>query len=145
MSHIEIRSASIEEALPVLQAIPEFASPVTNRDVSARLDGKRSLILIAFVDGQAAGIKIGYEQGSHQFYSWLGGVLPSARGYGVAQALLNDQEKWAKEQGYQSINVKTRNQFPQMIHMLVKNRYLIVATEPYPNSLENRIYFQKTI
>ncbi|ORT51691.1 acetyltransferase [Vibrio sp. qd031] len=145
MSHLEIRSASIEEALPVLQAIPEFASPVTNSDVSARLDGKRSLILIAFVDGQAAGVKIGYEQSGHQFYSWLGGVLPSARGYGVAQALLNEQEKWAKQQGYRSINVKTRNQFPQMIHMLVKNRYLIVATEAHPNPLENRLYFQKNL
>lgn len=145
MASVEIKRASVEEALPVLQAIPEFASPVTQQDLEARLQGKQLLLLVAFIDGKAAGVKLGYAHNPMQFYSWLGGVLPTARGFGVAQALLDHQEQWAKLQGYQTIAVKTRNQFPQMIHMLVKNRYMIVKTESYSNPLENRIYFEKAL
>ena len=143
MPSIEIKSASIEEALPVLQAIPEFSVPVTKDALTSRLTNKKVLLLVAYIDGSAAGVKLGYAQDDQQFYSWLGGVLPTARGFGIAQTLLDYQELWAQQQGYHRLQVKTRNQFPKMIHMLVKNRYMIVNTESHPDPLENRIYFEK--
>ncbi|MGC9552370.1 GNAT family N-acetyltransferase, partial [Vibrio metoecus] len=52
---------------------------------------------------------------------------------------------WALEQGYQRIKVKSRNQFPAMLRLLIRNNYLIEEYEKKDQILESRIHFVKSI
>ncbi|TON38836.1 GNAT family N-acetyltransferase, partial [Vibrio parahaemolyticus] len=97
--------------------------------MSQRLGDKNSLILVAEKNGAIVGFKIGYELDEDTFYSWFGGVAPQARNEGVAQMLLEAQEEWVAEQGYKTLKVKSRNQFPAMLRLLLRNGYLIEKFE----------------
>ena len=56
------------------------------------------LSLIAEIENQSVGFKIGYDRFKDgSFYSWMGGVLPEFRKKGVASALADFQENWAKK------------------------------------------------
>ncbi len=43
--------------------------------------------------------------------------------------LLEAQEEWVAEQGYKTLKVKSRNQFPAMLRLLLRNGYLIEKFE----------------
>ena len=88
---------------------------------------------------------MGYQVDDTTFYSWFGGVSSSARKEGIAQTLLDAQERWAYEQGYKQIKVKSRNQFPSMLRLLIKSSYLIEKYEEKNNHLDGRIYFIKQL
>ncbi|PTP53283.1 GNAT family N-acetyltransferase [Vibrio splendidus] len=120
-----VREGSLEEVVSVVEQITEFAKKESVASLSERLAGKTSLILVAEEAGVLLGFKIGYELDENTFYSWFGGVLPIARNKGVAQAQLDIQEQWVKQQGYQQLKVKSRNLFPAMLRLLLRNGYLI--------------------
>ncbi|PMM28043.1 GNAT family N-acetyltransferase, partial [Vibrio lentus] len=113
--------------------------------LSERLAGKTSLLLVAEEAGVLLGFKIGYELHENTFYSWFGGVSSLARNKGVAQAQLDVQEQWVKQQGYQQLKVKSRNQFPAMLRLLLRNGYLIEKLEEKEDINTNRIHFLKQI
>ncbi len=140
-----IRQGSLTEVVAIVANIDEFVNKESEASLSARLNGKPHYIQIAEQDGCLLGFKIGYQIDQCTFYSWFGGVDPQARGKGVAQALLVAQEQWARAHHYQSITVKSRNQFPAMLRLLIKNNYLIENYEKKDNMLESRIYFRKTL
>jgi len=142
---VVFRQGTVAECIEAVEAINEFIRKETVESLSARLHGKRSLILLAEEQGKIIGFKIGYELDSRTFYSWFGGVSPMARGKGVAQQLLNDQEAWVVEQGYSAIKVKSRNQFPSMLRLLIKNGYMIENYEQKPDLCESRIHFIKAM
>ncbi|WP_180782799.1 GNAT family N-acetyltransferase, partial [Vibrio parahaemolyticus] len=114
-----IREGTLEEALQVVTRVKEFANGETLDSMSQRLGDKNSLILVAEKNGAIVGFKIGYELDEDTFYSWFGGVAPQARNEGVAQMLLEAQEEWVAEQGYKTLKVKSRNQFPAMLRLLL--------------------------
>ncbi len=126
---MKIRQASLAEAVEVLVRISEFALPADENTLQARLKGKPTLILVAEQDEQLVGVKIGYRLSETCFYSWLGGVAPEGRCGGVAQALLEAQEAWVVEQGFEELRVKSRNRFPAMLRLLLRNGYLIEHME----------------
>jgi GNAT superfamily N-acetyltransferase len=142
---MRVRQASLAEAIIVLSQISEFDHPETEDSLMQRLAGHESLILVAEHEGSLVGVKIGYRLSDSTFYSWLGGVAPAGRRMGVAQALLDAQEVWAIEQGYQQINVKSRNCFPSMLRLLMKNSYLIEDIEKKGNVADYRLYFSKLL
>ncbi|WP_318451957.1 GNAT family N-acetyltransferase [Photobacterium leiognathi] len=142
---LQIREASVEEALEVLHRIVEFAAPISLAELTARLANKSALILVAENQQQLVGVKIGYALDKQVFYSWFGGVLPAGRGYGVAQALLEAQETWVIDQGYQQLTVKSRNRFPAMVRLLMRNGYLIEDIEKKEGVLDYRLYFRKAL
>lgn len=142
---MDIKQASAQAALAVIQLIPEFARGESIESIQSRLGDRKSLILIAEKDGIPLGVKIGYQLDSRTFYSWLGGVAPQGRNHGVAQALLEAQEQWVHEQGYQAIRVKSRNRFPAMLRLLLKNGYLIESMEKKGNIADNRLNFIKQL
>lgn len=115
-----IREGSLSEIVQIVEKIHEFAQKETEQSLQARLNDKTCLVLVAENESELLGFKMGYELDNKKFYSWFGGVTPAARGHGVAQRLLDVQEKWALEQGYQRIKVKSRNQFPAMLRLLIK-------------------------
>jgi ribosomal protein S18 acetylase RimI-like enzyme len=133
----------LAEAAQVVQVIGEFIRKETVETLAQRLAGKRDLILIAEENGQLLGFKIGYELDSETFYSWFGGVSSLARNRGVAQQLLDAQEQWVAEQGYGKLTVKSRNQFPAMLRLLLRNGYLIENFEKTEPLAESRIHFVK--
>ena len=140
-----VREGSLEEVVSVVEQITEFAKKESVASLSERLAGKTSLILVAEEAGVLLGFKIGYELDENTFYSWFGGVSSLARNKGVAQAQLDVQEQWVKQQGYQQLKVKSRNQFPAMLRLLLRNGYLIEKLEEKEDINTNRIHFLKQI
>ena len=142
---MEIKQASVKEAQEVIRLIPEFARGESVESIQARLKDRNSLILMATQGEIPLGVKIGYQLDSSTFYSWLGGVAPQGRNHGVAQALLEAQELWVQEQGYSAVRVKSRNCFPAMLRLLLRNGYLIESIEQKENIEDNRLNFIKQI
>ena len=140
-----VREGSLEEVVSVVEQITEFAKKESVASLSERLAGKTSLILVAEEAGVLLGFKIGYELDENTFYSWFGGVSSLARKKGVAQAQLDVQEQWVKQQGYQQLKVKSRNQFPAMLRLLLRNGYLIEKLEEKEDINAHRIHFLKQI
>ncbi|MEZ9002976.1 GNAT family N-acetyltransferase [Vibrio splendidus] len=140
-----VREGSLDEVVSVVEQITEFAKKESVASLSERLAGKTSLILVAEEAGVLLGFKIGYELDENTFYSWFGGVSPLARNKGVAQAQLDIQEQWVKQQGYQQLKVKSRNLFPAMLRLLLKNGYLIEKLEEKEDINAHRIHFLKQI
>ncbi|MCZ4295904.1 GNAT family N-acetyltransferase [Vibrio sinaloensis] len=139
------REGTLTECVEVVNDITEFIHKETIGSLSERLEGKRYLIQIAEEEGQLLGFKIGYQLDEETFYSWFGGVSSKARNKGVAQKLLDVQERWVKEQGYKQLKVKSRNQFPAMLRLLLRNGYLIEKFEQKNPLLESRIHFLKVL
>lgn len=142
---IEIRSGTIQQALAIHQQIPEFDRPLSEAKLLDRLENIESLVLMAYSTDQAVGYKLGYAINEQEFYSWLGGVIPSARKQGVANKLRQAQERWAQKKGYQSISVKSMNQYPAMLQMLISNGYQISGYENNGDLALNKICFVKPL
>ncbi|BCL68181.1 GNAT family N-acetyltransferase [Vibrio nigripulchritudo] len=142
---MQIRIGTLEECVEVANAIPEFVEKETVENLRNRLDGKTHLILVAVKEEQLLGFKIGYELTEKTFYSWFGGVTPAGRKSGIAQLLMDEQEDWVAKNGYQQVKVKSRNAFPAMLRLLLRNGYLIDMYEKYPNNLDSRIHFLKDL
>ena len=145
MSSLSLRAATPAEIHVLYAGLPEFAALHGERDIQARLAGRVSHLLIALCDGVPAGFKIGYALDDTVFYSWLGGVLPPFRRQGIAQFLLQAQQAWALNQGYHRIEVKTRNSFPAMLMMLIKNGYQLIELEKAESVADNRLRLAKVL
>lgn len=138
------RQGTLAECVQVLEQIAEFAHKETIDSLSARLKGKeRFLIQIAQEGEHLLGFKIGYQLDDTTFYSWLGGVSSRARKKGVAQKLLEIQQHWVVEQGYKQLKVKSRNQFPSMLRLLLRNGYMIEKFESKQPLSTSRVHFIK--
>ena len=128
------------------QQVPELDCPHTQADIQQRLSATPCLILIAYVEGEAAGFKLGYARHDTEFYSWLGGVLPDFRQLGLAKSMLEYQEKWAAHKGYATLSVKTRNHFHAMLNMLVSRHYQITAIEADQSNIsQHKLHLQKQL
>ncbi|HIE6454178.1 TPA: GNAT family N-acetyltransferase [Serratia marcescens] len=140
-----VRNATLEEIHRLYQRIPEFGNLHSLADLQRRIGTAHASLLIAEIDGQPAGFKLGYQQRETVFYSWLGGVLPAFRRHGVAQALLAEQERWAQAQGYRQLTVKTRNRFRAMLTMLLTHHYQIVQLEKKGEVADYRLLLEKNL
>lgn len=137
--------AGIEQAFLLANQIPEFTGDFDYQEMVDKIAGRKCLSLIYVIDDTPVAFKLGYEINPSEFYSWLGGVVPGHRGYGIAKKLLLKQESWAREQGYSAIRVKSMNDFPEMLCMLISNGYLIndVSNKDSPKDL--KIHFYKNL
>ena len=142
---VTIRQGSLQEVIQVVEQIAEFAQGESVATLKERIADKPHLTLVAEEAGELLGFKLGYQLDADTLYSWFGGVSPLARNKGVAQQLLDVQEQWACAQGYRRITVKSRNQFPAMLRLLLRNQYLIAGFEPHQPLEDARIHFVKTL
>ena len=129
------------------ELIPEFEDRYSKAEYTHRLKASEHVILIAEVDGELAGFKVGYDRflDGRVFYSWMGAVLPEFREKGIAKLLLQKMEVWCKLKGYQALKFKTMNQHRNMLRFAVNNAFDVVGFEPDANSQLSKIYFQKKI
>lgn len=141
---ILIKPCGIETAVHISRQIPELVDPYGVEEYEQRFKGTPHLILAAYDGGKAAGFKAGYEREGY-FYSWMGGVLPAYRRAGVARALAETQETWAKAQGYDSIALKTRNVHKGMLIFALKSGFDIIAVEEWEDVAANRIWLRKVL
>ncbi|EIX9082254.1 GNAT family N-acetyltransferase [Klebsiella aerogenes] len=140
-----ICSVSLAEIIPVYRSIPEFDKPVLTGELFQRIELREKIALIAYSEGKPAGFKLGYAIDDKLFYSWLGGVLPAYRQSGVAQRLLIAQEECARVKGYCRLQVKTRNSFPGMLRLLIKNNYHIIDLEKKGLVADYRVLLEKNL
>ena len=143
---IQLREASLAELLWVHERIPEFPGKASLSFYQDRLQHRFSLALVAVCEGELAGFKVGYQSELPEtFYSWMGGVRPEFRGKGIATALAEEQERWAKAQGFTSLFFKTRNRFPGMIQFGIKRGFKIVDLHPKGGVEDYRIVMHKDL
>ena len=143
----QIKNGTIEDAVAVSLQIPEFDNPHLREVYEERLNGRKHLILIAYVDQKAVGFKVGYDkfQDDESFYTWMGAVLPGYRKMGIADKLAKKQEAWALQNGFRSVILKTRNRHQGMLIFAIKNNYKIIEIEPREEVEEYRIILKKKL
>ncbi|WP_281556681.1 GNAT family N-acetyltransferase [Thalassomonas sp. RHCl1] len=144
---LTIRQGSFEEAIAIKANIPEMLEVEPVSQLLERIGSSPYLLLIAEVDGELAGFKLGYETSKAQacFYSWQGGVLPAYRSQGIAKKLLRAQEIQVAELGYKKITVKSMNRFPHMMKMLLSNGYHISGYQEKTGPDDAKISFYKRL
>ena len=142
----QLREASLAELLWVHERIPEFPGKVSLDFYTERLKHRLHMALVAEKDGDLLGFKVGYQSDTPAtFYSWMGGVRPEFRGKGIATALAEEQERWAKAQGFAAVFSKTRNRFPGMIQFGIKRGFKIVDLQPKGGVEDYRIVMRKEL
>ncbi len=145
-TEIILKEDCIDDAMIVSQQIPEFENTYTISEYGNRLNKVKHLILTAYIDNKPIGFKIGYEAPSKQnFYSWMGGVLPKYRKWGIAEKLYSYQEDWVKQVGYCGILLKTRSKHKTMIKLLQKHGFIQMGIIPHNPDEETRILFEKKL
>lgn len=144
--NIQICYADIETAAEVSAQIPELVNPHPAQEYHRRMHGKTSLILVAYVEGTAAGFKVGYDKfGDGSFYSWMGGVLPAYRKNHIAKILAEQQERWARANGFNRIIFKTRNRHKAMLIFALSHGFSIIGVDQKQNLDEHRILLEKPL
>lgn len=110
-----------------------------------RIHEKEDLLIgLCYKESQLAGFKIGYRYSDTTFYSWVGGVLPEQRNYGIAKQLAQLQEERVREKGYVKIRTKSMNRFKPMMILNLKNGFDIKSV--YTNDVgQTKIVFEKTL
>jgi len=142
---IHIREGAFQECVDLSSKIPEFNSPYKIEEYKKRCAGKY-LVLIAEIDNQSVGFKIGYDRFNNgSFYSWMGGVLPKFRRMGVAYSLANFQEKWATKNEFSSILLKTRQNHDGMIAFSLNRGFIITEETQITPVEETRIWMEKSL
>ncbi len=146
MNKIIIREAPLEDVIKINATVPEF-DPALGKDYFAeRIAGKKSLAIVAHLEGRPAGYLVGYdkfEDGS--FYCWMAAVDPAYRRQGVLKALMDYQNDWARKEGFNKIKIKTRNNRRSMLGYLVKAGFLFTQVIPWEKTEDNRIELEKNL
>lgn len=103
------------------------------------------LVMGARVEDEAVGFYVGMERTPRVFFSWLVGVLPSARRMGVATQLINTAADWAQSRGYGAIRFECHNRQRAMLHFGIANGYDIVGIRWDSDRAENLLVLEKQL
>jgi ribosomal protein S18 acetylase RimI-like enzyme len=93
-----------------------------------KLKNREPIIFIAKKDGKIVGDSISFEKDGY-FYLWIFGVDKKYRRAGLGTLLLGENERFAKENNYESIRAKVYNVSQEMQELLKKRDYYIVEVE----------------
>lgn len=149
LKEIVVKEVPVEQAVSVSAKVVEFNEPYDKARFQERIIGKDHLVIAGFVDGEPAGYLVSYEDreryGQGALYCWMAGVDPKFRGQGVLKAMMEYQEKWAKENGYRRIVLKTRNARREMLSYLVKYGFNFKEVIPMETVERTEILTEKTL
>ena len=93
----------------------------------SRISGKTVTNFVAEAGNEIVGFAVGYREDNGYFYIYLFGVAPSHRKLGIGQLMLDHVEQWTRESNWEGVAIQSRNKFPDMLRLLVKNKFKIVA------------------
>ncbi len=143
---IIIKKGNIKDIVEISHTIPEFDNPYKEKEYKKRLSGVKNLILIACNNDEPVGFKVGYDRFQDgSFYSWMGGILPEFRRKNIAHQLALEQEKWAKENGFIKIVMKTLNKHKAMLQFAISRNFKITGFEENEDINKCRIWLKKKI
>lgn len=121
------------ETLALLEKeIPEFESLFSKDRLIETIGGRDYFASVALHQDtlKSMGYMIAYDRyDDGSFYCFISAVLPDYRSLGVYRKMANARELYAKENGYSSLKIKTRNRFRSMLAFLVKDGWLFEAVE----------------
>lgn len=103
------------------------------------------LTLLARLDDRPVGFWIGFELKPSMFYHWLGGVLSDLRRAGIARQLLEAQQAWAKDHGYEYIRCECMNHQREFLHFAVDAGFDICGIRWDSTHADNLVVLEKTI
>ena len=86
------------------------------------------LILVAMDESAIVGYKIGYQRKPRHYYSWLGGVDPDYRKYGIGSTLMRLQHEWCQQHDYLTIRTHSKNKWRDMIILNLRHGFDIIGT-----------------
>ena len=140
---VAVRVVTMAE-LPVIRMLN--AAIFNEERVINRFDRAGLLILIAYVNDEPVGFKIGYRFDAHTFYSAKGGVLPAFRRRGIARELLYVMIEHVRSQGYQRFLFDTfPNKHPGMTIMALEEGFRVSQADYNDVYLDYRLQFEKNI
>lgn len=145
---MEIKEVSLADVITVHERIPEFVEhfPYTLDTFRERTENRKTVCLMGYVDGNAAGYIVGYEKdGDGSFYCWMAGVDPAYRRNGVLSAMMDYLCDWAKKEGYMVLRIKTRNNRREMLSFLVKRGFHFLEVEKHDRKEDHRILLEKEL
>lgn len=145
---IEVKEVDIDEAIKVHKNIVEFDEAKPEKEYfENRYKDKENLIIVAYYNNVPAGYIIGYDkfQDGKSFYCWMAGVDPEYRRLGILTELMKYQENWAKQKGFITLRIKTRNNRREMLSFLVKNNFNFLNVEKREKVQDNRINLEKSL
>ena len=109
-------------------------------------DREDLLMLLARVDGEPAGFKIGYRENRFTFYSAKGGVVPLHRRKGIAIALMVDMMERVMAKGYSRFAFDTfPNLHPGMTTLALKQGFRLVKADYNSVYREYRLRFESRL
>lgn len=108
-----------------------------------RFDHSDLLMLVAEIDSQPVGFKVGYQLRAGTFYSAKGGVVDSARRKGVARALLHRMLDIVREWDYDRFVYDTfPNKHPGMTVLGLSEGFEVVKAGYSPQYEDYRLRFE---
>jgi hypothetical protein len=102
------------------------------------------LALLAHLEGNPVGYKIGYRFSPGRYHSWAGGVLADYRRSGVARRMQEWQHGWCRSRGYHHVQFNSFNKFKEMLLFGLSSGFLPVGVELRPEK-EISIKFEKDL
>ncbi len=104
------------------------------------------MILLAWMDEEPVGFKIGYRENRFTFYSAKGGVLATHRRRGVARALLHEMMARARRRGYARFAFDTfPNMHPGMTILGLLEGFRVMKADYNPAYRDYRLRFEKKL
>ena len=102
-------------------------------------------VIVCYEEGVAVGCGAfkPYEDGVAEIKRMF--VLPNQRGKGIAQAILNELELWAKNTGYHFCLLETSNKLTNAIALYRKSGYTIIPNYGQYLGVESSVCMKKTI
>lgn len=101
------------------------------------------MVLLATVDGEPAGFKIGYRENRLVYYSAKGGVMPQFRRRGIARALLYEMIERATANDYRRFAFDTfPNRHPGMAILALNEGFRVTRADFNPTYRDYRLRFE---
>jgi GNAT superfamily N-acetyltransferase len=107
-------------------------------------DRRDVLALIAHLEGNPVGYKIGYHDKPGLYYSWSGGVLKDYRSQGVARRMQDWQHTWLRARGYRMVHFSSFNKFRPMLLFGLDTGFIPTGVDLSPEG-ELSIRFRKDL
>ncbi len=119
---------------PLIEVLREtIFSEVGHRSLTTfaeLLEGRKDVLtLVAHLEGNPVGFKVGCGDRPGFYFSRSGGVLKDYRRLGLGRRMQDWQHQFAKARGYKQIFFNTFNHFPQMIRFGLASGFRVVAAE----------------
>src|SRR5258706_1261608 len=100
-----------------------------------QIEGRQDVLaLIAHLEGNPIGYKVGYRDRPRIYHSWTGGVLKDYRGQGIALRMQQWQHSWLRARGYQKVIFNSFNKFRPMLQFGLSTGFIPTGIDVRPEN-----------